>query len=105
MRKIIQYRLISKDSSDNNWPTDNIISPGGKILHLGIQATPGTKFNFNKPVTDGAQSLMVGVSGTYEINLDNDYATIKNIQFKFINDEKGGKYPTFVDIMYEDGDY
>lgn len=106
MQKISQYRLISSKDDRNNWPGGDILSPGGKILSLGVQATPGTKISFNKKVKDDDNEsyLMVGPSGIFTIDLSEKYIEVRSIHLKFINDDEG-RYPTIIDIIYEDGGY
>jgi hypothetical protein len=77
MKKIMQFRYFG-DNDDKNFPkglSANDLT-GGEIFNdyvpitqLGIQAPPGTIFYLNAP-TKSDNSIIMGNSGLYELNLE-----------------------------------
>lgn len=108
MRKIGQVRFYTTGSEKNsaNISTSKLISGSafsslGRIVQLGIQTVPGVKFYINK----GAQAIVVGNTGIYDIELDG-VTQITSLSFdaESINmiDKNDNSY-LIVDYIYEEG--
>ncbi len=106
-KAVKQFRYYGEDN-DKNSPKDTIsketlrngdLFKNYTILQLGIQTLPGTKFYLN----EGIDPIMVGYTGIYELDLENQ-TQIHALQF---NEESltsigasEGAY-LIVDILYE----
>lgn len=112
MRKIGQVRFYSSGNAKNQpsqLRTSQLISGsvfstignGGRIVQLGIQTLPGVKFYINK----GAHPLVVGNTGVYDLELDNN-TTITSLSFDATSinliDNNENSY-LIVDYIYEEG--
>ena len=70
------------------------------IVQLGIQSLPGVKFNLNANI----ESVMIGASGMYELDLSNTSAVLTSLRFdqdslEFINTTPDGYL--IIDIVYK----
>lgn len=61
------------------------------ISHLGIQCRPGLSFKINN-----SGNFIIGNTGIFELELDNDMPTIFSIQY---NDGELGTLPLIIDII------
>ncbi len=69
------------------------------IVQLGIQALPGTKFNLNANL----ESIVIGVSGIYELDLSNTSAVLTSLRFEQESLEAINATPDgylIIDIVY-----
>lgn len=104
MKKVIQFTknipgLTDHFSSDGNG--FHYVSVEGKILELGIQAPPGSRFRLNNKINSLAEkdTLVIGATGVYQLNLTDYYTNITKVYFYF--NETQEKSPIIVDLTYE----
>ena len=72
------------------------------IVQLGIQALPGTRFSLN----DNLESIIIGTSGMYELDLTNSSAILTSLKFDQTSLDSISKNPDgylIVDIVYLEG--
>lgn len=110
-RAIKQYRYFN-DNNENNQPlnTTSLDYISGAvfevpscypILQLGIQTLPGTKFYVNY----GIDPIIVGFTGIYELDLENQ-AEIVHLTFDKDSIEtikNNGNGYLIIDILYDNG--
>ena len=111
MKQIKQFRYYGS-FSDKNYPalknyygtlsSGNLFASHSGISHLGIQATPGTKFYLN----DSAFPITIGFTGIYELELQG-LGHIYSIRFDKNSlaeyDKEDNEDRILIDIMYEGG--
>lgn len=110
MKRIMQFRFYSENSSDNypatkklaNWTT-NLFEDYGTVSHLGIQGEPGVVFYLN----DGDNPIVLGNTGIYEINLEG-IGRISSLRFdeeklkEYYNEKlANAEHRVLVDIIYD----
>ena len=103
MKKVSQFTKNVPGIS-NSFSTDgkyNYISVTGKILELGIQAPPGSRFKLNNKIESDTDrdTLIIGATGIYQLNLTDYYTKITKVYFYF--NETVGTSPIIVDLTYE----
>ena len=110
-RNIKQYRYYKESDPDKNQPASLVkaaLIDGSvfenpscfPIVQLGIQALPGTKFYLNNSI----EPIVIGYTGIYELDLDNQAEIIKltfNKTSMDLIDENPNGY-LIVDVLYED---
>lgn len=106
-KQIMQFRYYGDSSSDNypntkgatmnfaNLKSGKIFANYLPITHLKIQTVPGVKFYLN----GGINPIMVGNSGTYELDLEG-ISTIHKFTFDKTMAWTDGN-PLIIDIIYE----
>lgn len=107
-KAIKQFRFYGDENVEKNQPQDatlrnyqngSVFAAYFPILQLGIQTLPGTIFYLN----NGEYPIMVGRSGIYELELDND-TEIYNLTFEeesleIINNSSQGYL--IIDVIYD----
>lgn len=102
MKRVKQFRYYGENNSKNaprNFEfKDNWFKNIGAVSHLGVQATPGVRFYLN----DQTNSIEVGQTGIYELNLEN-LGIIKTFKLDFVglDTDSVAKYGIIVDVVYE----
>lgn len=110
-RNIKQCRYYNESDSERNQPkglskadliNGKVFEKFKPILQLGIQTLPGTKFYLN----DSIDPIIVGYTGIYELELD-DQTEIFNLTFNkdsmdLIDTNPNGYL--IVDILYEENE-
>lgn len=111
-RIVKQYRFYNDNDETRNQPSyinrENLIN--GKvfdspscypILQLGIQALPGTAFYLNSSI----DPVVVGFTGIYELDLDNQAEIVKLTFNKTSIDTIATNANGYliVDVLYDDG--
>lgn len=90
------------DLAQRQLVSGSAFKPYFPITRLGIQALPGTKFYLN----NNTNSVIVGMTGTYELNLDNK-AEITALQFdnkSIMATRDNDNAYIIIDIIYDDGE-
>lgn len=107
MKQVKQFRFYGPQN-ENNYPVTlsygelrvgNIFKDLGLVLHLGVQALPGTLFYLN----NSPHPIGVGSTGIYELNLEG-LSQISSIRFdKTSLDKIDGSAGTqlIIDVLYE----
>ena len=107
MKQVKQFRFYGTNN-ENNYPTNltygelrvgNIFRNLGLVLHLGVQALPGTLFYLN----NSPHPIGVGSTGIYELDLEG-LSQISSIRFdKASLDRVDGSEGTqlIIDVLYE----
>ena len=69
--------------SEQNTPESTTISPppGETIIYLGIQGIPGMRFVLNKDNQNINNSIMIGATGIFELDLEDTDSSISSITF------------------------
>lgn len=111
-RVVKQYRFYNDNDTVRNQPSginrDNLRngvifdSPSCyPILQLGIQALPGTKFYLNSSI----DPVVVGFTGIYELDLDNQAEIVKLTFEKKSIDAIANNANGYliIDVLYDDG--
>jgi hypothetical protein len=104
--KIKQIRYYA-DGDERNYPTGltskdlektNVLDLYENILHVGIQAAPGTLLFINEGLKNGGATVTIGATGIYELN-----TKFEKLSIRFGNAELNlmEKRPIFIDIAYE----
>lgn len=106
MKKVTQFRYYGfkntknypKTLSHSDLRSGYIFKNLGLILHLGIQAMPGTQFYLN----DGDYPIMVGSTGIYELDLEG-MSSIFSIKFteNSLNKIDASEDGLIIDVLYE----
>lgn len=99
-KKVMQFRYYT-DKSKNNYPlglkksslnSGEIFKEFYPIAEINIQGAPNTKFFIN----NGENSILIGPSGIYHLNLQN-LNGIYNLYFDLKPDDNN---PLIIDIIY-----
>lgn len=106
MKKVMQYRKnipsagivsagegVTINSTEDN--PETVIAVSGKILQIGVQATPGTLIQFNN---NQNSKIIIGATGVYELNLDNEFSIVNNLRIIYV---KNNNDPFILDMIYE----
>ena len=106
MKKVMQYRKnipsaevtsvgegVTINSTEDN--PETVIAVSGKILQIGVQATPGTLIQFNN---NQNSKIIIGATGVYELSLDNEFSIINNLRIVYV---KNNSDPFILDMIYE----
>lgn len=106
MKKVMQYRKnipsaevisvgegVTINSTEDN--PETVIAVSGKILQIGVQATPGTLIQLNN---NPNSKIIIGANGVYELNLDNEFSIINNLRVVYV---KNNNDPFILDMIYE----
>ena len=106
MKKVMQYRKnipsagtvsagegVTINSTEDN--PETVIAVSGKILQIGVQATPGTLIQLNN---NQNSKIIIGANGVYELNLDNEFSIINNLRIVYV---KNNNDPFILDMIYE----
>lgn len=99
------------EGSPNNYPTKtatysglmtgNAFSSKIPIVKLGIQTLPGVKFHLN----NGLDSIMVGSTGVYELDLDGmTEITALCFEAESLNMISSSEGSLLIDFIYDDGE-
>ena len=79
---------------DYSFPEDKMDNKNAKIIELGIQSIPGTKFNINNYGDKEQKNNVIDATGIFELNLSN--LNMRITQFDFPK----GIY-AIIDMIYE----
>lgn len=85
---------FSKGNGDYKFPEDNMDNKNAKILKLGIQSIPGTRFNINNYGDITQKNNVIDATGIFELDLSN--LNMRITQFDFSK----GTY-AIIDMIYE----
>lgn len=107
-KRVMQFRYYGSSDNSKNSPKNikaNTLINGSAfnrylpIYHLGIQTLPGVQFYLNH----GADPVMVGGTGIYELNLEG-LSEITSLKFTKASIEmiEAEKAYLIVDLVYED---
>lgn len=103
MKRIRQFRYYDNPSENSprtglDFKNDNWFKSIGPVSHLGVQATPGTRFYLN----DSTSTISVGQTGIYEIDLGS-LGIIQSfkIDVSSIDFNNLPKTGIIVDVVYE----
>ena len=114
MKQIKQFRYYGSTGQalQQNYPVlanyygtltkGNLFASHGNISHLGIQATPGTKFYLN----NSSFPIIIGSTGIYELEtggLGNIFAIKFDPSTLAWYDEEGSVERILIDIVFEGG--
>ena len=88
------------DTKRSTLISGEFLNISGPIIQLGIQTLPGTSFFLNQNM----ESIIVGMSGIYELDLTDSSGTIDKIQFDMKSIDNIANNPDgylIIDIVYE----
>lgn len=88
------------DTQKDKLVSGEFLNISGPIIQLGIQTLPGTSFFLNQNI----ESIIVGMSGIYELDLTDSSGTIDKIQFDMKSIDNISNNPDgylIIDIVYE----
>lgn len=83
VKNIKQFRFYGTDNENNTNAASFFKDPGVglnaymPVVHIGVQTLPGTKIYLN----DNLNPIIVGLTGIYELDLDNTTGLISKIRF------------------------
>ena len=110
-KQLKQYRYYGNDNllteiplgsiQDGNFIINNLM-----IVSLGIQSYPGMKFYVNQNASNLTNSIEIGATGIYEIDLNNEMPPISSIiitndELEKINNDNNKFF--IIDIIYKVG--
>ena len=103
MKRIRQFRYYNNPSDNSprtglDFQNGNWFESIGPVSHLGVQATPGTRFYLN----GSTQTISVGHTGIYEIDLG-DLGVIQSFKLDMSSVDLNSIQKTgiIVDVIYE----
>lgn len=91
-------RKIKQIIWDDGALNKELLKENDRVIALGIQAAPGTKFMINN-----GSAIEMGMFCIYELDLERLGGLVNSIKIVAKSTSKGASSRVIIDVVYEDG--